>query len=107
MPAQNKVNAIQRAQQRAERGPFLTADGNLASKIAARVMLEDEEKEGDITPDLKTVGVLFSFATKTNQVGEVRSRVKQYLPDVWYKVPSRHKNLWTSLENSPDATGPI
>jgi hypothetical protein len=104
MPAQNKVNAIQRAEKRAEAGPFLTADGKLASQIAARITLEDEEREGDLTPNLKTLGILFSFATKTNQVGEVRSRVKQYIPGSWYKIPPQYRNLWASLENPPDTT---
>ena len=104
MPAQNKANAIRRQEERAERGPFLTANGNFASKIAARAMLEAEEKESDITPDVKTLALLFSFAEKTNQVGEVRNRVKEYLPDVWNKIPLQHKNLWTRLENLVDET---
>lgn len=98
MPTQNKVNAMQRQQRRAARGPVLTADGKIASTIAARTLFDAEEQEGDITPDAKTFGVLFSFAAQTNQVVETRNRVRQYLPDVWERIPLRQRNLWTSLE---------
>lgn len=99
MPTQNKVNAKQREQARAARGPILTAEGKVASKIAARALLDAEERENDITPDAKTLGVLFSFATQTNQVVETRTRVARYLPDVWNSIPVRQRTLWTSLEN--------
>jgi hypothetical protein len=94
MPTQNKLNALRREKERTERGPILTKDGQLASKIASRVLVDAEEKEGNIMPDEKTLSVLFSFAEKTNQVEEVRARVRQYLPQVWQTIPSRQKSAW-------------
>ncbi|PVG02690.1 hypothetical protein CPB86DRAFT_696671 [Serendipita vermifera] len=105
MPTQNNLNALRREKERVERGPLLTKDGQLASKIASRVLVDAEEKEGNIMPDLKTLGVLFSFAEKTNQVEEVRTRVKQYLPQVWQSVPSRQKSAWFAGANRETGDG--
>jgi hypothetical protein len=86
MPTQNKLNAALRAKEREGREPMATA---------TRARFEAEEREHDITPDSKTLSVLFSFATKTNQVEEVRMRVRRYLPAVWQSIPSNQRHAWT------------
>ncbi|KAG8798107.1 hypothetical protein FRC17_007555 [Serendipita sp. 399] len=97
MPSWNRVAAAKREEERARRGLMVGEDeeaGPLASKISIRARILEEEKEYDITPDAKTLGVLFSFASQTNQVEEVHNRVKQYLPDVWRSIPDEKKSLW-------------
>ena len=93
MPTQNKLNAARREKEREGREPMVTA---------ARARLEAEEREHDIMPDSKTLDILFSFATKTNQVEEVRMRVRRYLPAVWQSILSNHRRAWTSEPSLSD-----
>lgn len=103
MPTQNRINANRRERGRLKKAPLLAPDGQLASSIASRAQVEAEEKKNDITPDVKTLGVLFSFATRTNQVEEVKQRVKRYLPGVWQKISYTQKGVW--LADSLDPMG--
>ncbi|KAG8759626.1 hypothetical protein FRC14_005401 [Serendipita sp. 396] len=94
MPSQHAIGAAKREEERAARGLMVTPEGKLPSKIWIRARIAEEEKEHGLTPDAKTLAVLFSFASQTNQVEEVHSRVKHYLPDVWRSIPEKQKSIW-------------
>jgi hypothetical protein len=99
MPAQHKLNLQKRETEIKE--PRHTATGELMSKIASKAQRDREERETSVMPDSKTLAVLFSFGAKYNQVEEVRSRVKRYLPDVWASIPGNIKGLWLSNDDEP------
>lgn len=93
MPLQNKVNLSQMPE---EDAPDVSVDDQSPpSRIARNARREAQRKERDVMPDAKTLAVLFSFASKTNQVDEVRNRVRRYLPQVWQSIPVKLKKVWT------------
>ncbi|KAI0756823.1 hypothetical protein C8Q80DRAFT_1130683 [Daedaleopsis nitida] len=49
--------------------------------------LEMTGRDDGIEPDLQSVRILLKFAAKTNQEMEVRSRVKRFLPKLYYSLP--------------------
>lgn len=59
---------------------------NDAVKAACLEMGKDRD---DVAPDLQTVQILLSFATKCNQEKEVRGRIQRYLPDLWKTLPDK------------------
>lgn len=55
---------------------------------ALKIMcLEMGKKQRDVAPDEETVRMILGFASRTNQEGEVRTKVKHYLPALWEKLP--------------------
>ena len=45
------------------------------------------QTKSDVAPDVESVRILVKFAKGSNQIAEVRSRIKQYLPDLWTTLP--------------------
>lgn len=52
------------------------------------VCLEMGRSQKDVAPNGNTVRMLLTFATRSNQQDEVLARIKQYLPDLWERLPS-------------------
>ena len=45
------------------------------------------QTNSDVAPDVESVRILVKFAKGSKQIAEVRSRIKQYLPDLWTTLP--------------------
>jgi pentatricopeptide repeat protein len=60
--------------------------GNLDEAVKLLCM-EMGEGQKDVAPDETCVRIVLSFASAQNQQGEVRSRVRRYLPELWKTLP--------------------
>lgn len=45
------------------------------------------QSKSDVAPNVESVRILVKFAKGENQIAEVRSRIKKYLPDLWTTLP--------------------
>lgn len=46
-----------------------------------------------VAPDVDVVRLLLKFAIAENQVGETRTKLKTYLPDLWASLPRELKDM--------------
>ncbi|KAH9898213.1 hypothetical protein C8Q73DRAFT_834252 [Cubamyces lactineus] len=51
------------------------------------VCLEMTRRQDGVEPDKESVRILLKFAVRTNQVAEVRSRLKRFLPKLYASIP--------------------
>ncbi|KAK7695282.1 hypothetical protein QCA50_002472 [Cerrena zonata] len=57
------------------------------------VCLQMGKDEHSVAPDADVVKLMLKFAIQENRVGEARTKLKTYLPDVWNSLPKDIKNF--------------
>ena len=73
-------------------------DGEVPSPVRRQV---EEQKaaaamnEWGVMPDIATLNVLLSFAIQTNEVHQVKEKIRRYLPTVWNSLSETDRKIWS------------
>jgi pentatricopeptide repeat protein len=61
-------------------------------KAVKLVCMEMGKHQPNVAPDIESIRILLKFAKATNQRGDVRSHIKQYLPHLWGVVSRKTRD---------------
>ena len=71
-------------------------EGEVQSPVKRQV---EEQKaamnEWGVMPDSATLNVLLSFAIQTNEVHQVKEKIKRYLPTLWGSLSGTDRRMWS------------
>jgi len=94
MPQQHLDNMARYEEYR--RKLAVQVEGEVQSPIRRQV--EEQEaavNEWGVMPDLATLNVLLSFAIQTNEVHQVKEKIKRYLPTLWNSMSETDRRMWS------------
>jgi hypothetical protein len=70
-------------------------EGKVQSPIKRQV---EEQKaavnEWGVMPDARTLNILLSFAVQTNEVHQVKEKLRRYLPTLWNSLSETDRRMW-------------
>jgi hypothetical protein len=93
MPQQHLDNMARYEEYR--RKLAVQVEGEVQSPIKRQV---EEQKaavnEWGVMPDVETLRVLLSFAVQTNEVHQVKGKIRRYLPTLWNSLPEGDRKMW-------------
>jgi hypothetical protein len=51
--------------------------------------------EWGVMPDIATLNILLSFAVQTNEVHQVKEKIRRYLPTLWHSLSESDRRMWS------------
>ena len=94
MPQQHLDNMARYEEYR--RKLAVQVDGEALSPVRKQV---EEQKaavnEWGVMPDVTTLNVLLSFAIQTNEVHQVKEKIRRYLPTLWNSLSGTDRRMWS------------
>ena len=94
MPQQHLDNMARYEEYR--RKLAVQVEGEVQSPVKRQV---EEQKaamnEWGVMPDSATLNVLLSFAIQTNEVHQVKEKIKRYLPTLWGSLSGTDRRMWS------------
>ncbi len=94
MPQQHLDNMARYEEYR--RKLIVQAEGEVQSPVRRQV---EEQKaavnEWGVMPDVATLNVLLSFAVQTNEVRQVKEKIRRYLPTLWNSLAETDRRMWS------------
>ena len=94
MPQQHLDNMARYEEYR--RKLAVQVEGEMQSPIRRQV---EEQRaavnEWGVMPDGATLNVLLSFAIQTNEVHQVKEKIKRYLPTLWNSLSETNRRMWS------------
>jgi len=94
MPQQHLDNMARYEEYR--RKLAVQVEGEVRSPVRRQV---EEQKaavnEWGVMPDAATLNVLLSFAIQTNEVHQVKEKIRRYLPTLWNSLSETDRRMWS------------
>jgi len=94
MPQQHLDNMARYEEYR--RKLAVQVEGEAQSPVRRQV--EEQQaamNEWGVMPDAKTLNVLLSFAIQTNEVHQVKEKIRRYLPTLWNSLSETDRRMWS------------